>query len=413
METGCDSLHRLKHKAVITLIIVFSLLFYIICIYAHYYYQVIEIIGSLKNINQQLQQTVLSDFFSGSITLDDGKYVLMKNGYQFSGQYYLLIDSFLILFSLGFLLVFLLIFFVYDKFLERDTNKVKKELDYLKKELEHYLFGASISRNSNYKECNYLLDRLEQKVQEMSILNKNELNHMIKFHQDIIHQINTPLNTIKILIEYLYANEMIDQEYLVSMNYAIQKAADLANIYLRLSKLDTKKVKSHFEFIELYDMVNEILDSLKVYSDYYNTNLINECDHSLIYVDAVWMKEAIENIVKNCIENAGENRIIIIKSNKENEETIIYIDDSGKKFTTNEIINFDRFESSQTGIGIGLHLCKQVIEAHLGDVKVVKNSKNDLRFIIKLPRQCHKKKVKMEENDDEINCRNKVHKKEI
>lgn len=59
METGCHSLHKLKYRAVIALIIVCSLLFYISCIHLHYYQRAIEIIGILRDVDQEVQQTVL------------------------------------------------------------------------------------------------------------------------------------------------------------------------------------------------------------------------------------------------------------------------------------------------------------------------------------------------------------------
>ena len=397
METGCHSLHRLKHGAVITLVIVFSLLFYITCMQIHYYQRTLAIIGVLKDVNQEIQQKALSNFFNGSLYIENGKYVLMKNGYQFSGKYFLFFDFFTINISIGYLIIMILAFYIYNRYIKKKTKSIESELDYLKIEVEHFLFGTKISRNDNYKECNYLLDRLEQKVHDMSILNKNELNRMINLHQNIIHQINTPLNTIKILIEYLYSEGKIDKNYLDNMNYAIEKASDLAYIYLRTSKLDTGRVKYHFEQIELFDMIEEVFYSLKIYADYYHIILVNKCDDSIIYADEVWIKEAIKNIVKNFIENAGEDNKIIITSKTCNELTMIYIDDNRKPYTSIENINFERFESSQHGIGIGLHLCRQIVETHLGEINVQHSPIFGLRFVIKLTNRPQKIKMKLEE----------------
>ena len=99
MEAGCHSLHRLKHRAVITLIIVFSLFFYIISIHIHYYQRILEVVGILRNVDFEIQQIALYDLFTGSVDEEDGKYVLMKNGYQFTGRYYLFFDLFSIIIS--------------------------------------------------------------------------------------------------------------------------------------------------------------------------------------------------------------------------------------------------------------------------------------------------------------------------
>ena len=61
---------------------------------------------------------------------------------------------------------------------------------------------------------------------------------------------------------------------------------------------------------------------------------------------------------------------------------------------------FERFESSKTGIGIGLHLCKQIVEKHLGKITVERSPLGGLRFVIELPKYSHKQKIELEEKDE-------------
>lgn len=397
METGCHSLHRLKHRAVITMIIVFSLLFYIVYLNMHYYQRMLELVGMLRNVDDKVQQMALNDLFTDSLDAEDGTYILIKNGYQFTGKYYLYIDYVMVLINASYLILTLFLLKNYIKSTKEDMAQIEKELDYLKEEIEHVLFDTQMKQNDVYRECNYLLDRLEKKMDDLRQINRDEFDKMINFHQNIIHQINTPLNTIEILIEYLYCEGKIDKFYLDNMNYAITKASDLSYIYLRSSKLDTGRVEFKFEVIELHDLINEIFESLKVYANYYHTMLVNNCEKSFICADTVWMKEAIKNVVKNAVENAGENKRLEVSSKTTTVSTIIYIDDNSDNDSVIENINFERFESSQSGIGIGLHLCKQIVDAHLGDISVSKNSVGGLRFTIVIPKQIRKDKVILEE----------------
>lgn len=403
METRCHSLHRLKHKAVIALILVFSLLFYIFCMNIYCYWRTLEVIGVLENVDQEKQQIVLNHLFSGTIDVKDGKNILMKNGYYLSGQYFLFFDPFIIGISIGYCISMICLMHFYKNYLKKRVNKIQRELDYLKVETEHFLFGTEIIRDDRYKESNYLLDRLEQKINKMSLSNKNELNQIINFHQNIIHQINTPLSTIKILIEHLYDENKIEEKYLIEMNYAIRKASDLTNIYLRTSKLDTGKVRYSFEMIELYDIIEEVFNSLKIYAHYYKIILVNDCKNLTISADPVWIKEAIENIVKNFIENSRENNEIIVSSSIINDFNLIRIDSKNSMNGSIDDINFNRFESSKKGIGIGLHLCKQIVEAHLGEIIVKQNEIGRVSFFIYLPKQIHKKKIDWR-IEDENNC---------
>lgn len=397
METGCDSLHRLKHKAVIALIIVCSLLFYIICIHIHYFHRTLEIVGALKNVDREVQQTVLYHLFTGSINCEDGKYVLMKNGYQISGQYFLFFDTFTIIISIVYLIIMTFIFCMYKKYINKKIVKINMEFDYLKNEIEHFLFNGEMIRNNSYKECNYLLDRLRKKFHDANELNEKALKNRMVFHQNIIHQINTPLNTIKILVEDLYNQEKIDQNYIMNMNFAIQKVSDLAHVYLRSSKFDIGKIEYHFEEIKLKELIDEILNSINIYAEYYHVKLVNNCDNSFIFVDSVWLKEAIENIIKNSIENIGEHKEVVISSKTIKDFSFIWIDDNCNLKTDIKEIKFERFESSPSGIGIGLHLSKQIVEVHLGDLSVENSPLGGLRFIIKIPRRSLKNKTELKE----------------
>lgn len=397
METGCHSLHRLKHRAVITLFIVCTLLFYIICMNLYFYSRTLEIIGALRNVDQDIQQQALYSLFTGSIEVADGKYILMKNGYQFSGSFYLFFDSIFIGISLGYLILIFFGLYIFQKDMKNVINRKNKELDYLKTEVEHFLFGSAIVRNENYKECNFLLDRLQERLFYMNQSNKDDLNRIISFHQNIIHQINTPLNTIKILIEYLYTKEEIDKSYLDNMNYAIEKASDLSRVYLKSAKMDTGKVIYHFEDIDLHDLIEEVFLNLKIYANYYHTVLINKCDNLIINADSLWIKEALENIIKNSIENSKEENKVLVSSFSINNSFIIRIDNEDSSISGDIVdINFERFESSKSGIGIGLHLCKQIIEAHLGKISIEKNEIGGLCFVIQLPKKIHKKKIEWE-----------------
>lgn len=97
METGCHSLHRLKHRAVITLIMVCSLLFYIMCMHIHYYQKLIETVGVLKNFDQELQRfvapkEVIDELFANgqvfSQYVDPNRKVTMQTPYNPNGSMY-------------------------------------------------------------------------------------------------------------------------------------------------------------------------------------------------------------------------------------------------------------------------------------------------------------------------------------
>lgn len=400
MEAGCSSLHRLRHKAVKALIIVLSLLFYVIGIHAHYVHRMITVIGALKDTDAHTQQQVLHALFENTGEMKDGFYVLMKNGYHSQGRLALYIDSYVIILTIGYAAILFIVLYCYKKSSSKKAYQLEQELNYLKDEVEHFLYGSEITRKDVYESCNYLLDRLQQKVYDANAVNESELERMMTFHQNIIHQIYTPLNTIKLLTEQLASQNAIDKSYQDTMNYAVEKAARLAYIYMRASKMDAGKVLLEYEELQLHELIEDIFKLLKTTADYFHTSLINRCDQSVIYADGSWIKEAFSNIVKNAIENAGEGKQVVVSSTDSPTEVCIYIDDDGDADVIVDEVIFERFESSKTGIGIGLHLCKQIVEKHLGKITVERSPLGGLRFVIVLPKYSHKQKMDLEEKDE-------------
>lgn len=397
METRCSSLHRLIIKAVMMLIICISLLFYAFSVHMHYYRWMLNVIGSLKNVDSEMQQQVLNLIFHKNNMIEDGINVLMKNGYYWQGQKELFVDPFIIILNVIFIFIIFFILFLYKKNSLKKANELKCELNYLKEELEHYLFDDCFNRNDDYRECNYLLDRLEQKVYDVNKLKETEIEQVMTFHQNIIHQINTPLNTIKILTDQLAIQGILDQTCQDTIQYAVDRAAGLAYTYLRSAKMDAGKVVFEYEEIRLYDLVEDVFKMLDISAKYFCATLVNRCQNLIIYADESWITEAIMNIVKNAIENAGENKIVLVSSKETSEQIYILIEDNGEvDFFSNEGM-FERFESSKTGIGIGLHLCKQIIEKHLGEITVERSSLGGLCFIITLPKYNSKQKMNLEE----------------
>ena len=397
METRRSSLQRLNKKAVRIIIIFLSLLFYIISMHVYYYQKTLSIIGSLKTSESIVQQQVLNSLFSRAYGMEDGVYVLMKNGYYHYGQLMLFVDPVVIFITLFYILILVFILLMYKKYINKKADEIQNELNYVLEELEHFIYKGKVNRKDQYEKCNYLLDRLEQRIEDANQFHQEEFTMMIKTHQDIIHQIKTPLNVIKIWIEQLELKGNIDKNEFNTINYAIEKTTGLANTYMRASKFDSGKVQFQNGEINLYELIENIFQLLKVQAAYFQTKLINKCENLIFYGDIIWLGEAISNIIKNAIENAGEGRIVIVSSKHDIEQINISIEDNGDANDLNDEITFERFESSKTGIGIGLHLCKQIVERHLGEITVNQSSLGGLQFIITIPNNIEKDKIKMED----------------
>ena len=305
--------------------------------------------------------------------------------------------------TLIYILIIILLLILYKRYSLKKVKEINDELNYILNELEHFIYKGNMERKDQYKRCNYILDRLGYRLKEENDYNQEVIVTMIKTHQDIIHQIKTPLNVIKIWVEQFELQGKITRSEFDTINYAIEKATDLANIYMRASKFDAGKVEFENEKINLYELIEDNFKLLKVQAKYFQTKLVNNCDNVIFYGDIVWIGEALSNIIKNAIENAGMYKKVFISSEVATDKIKIIIEDNGNANELVDHISFERFESSKTGIGIGLHLCKKIIEKHLGEISVEQSILGGLKFTIVLPKYQQKKKVELEKYYED-NC---------
>lgn len=99
-------------------------------------------------------------------------------------------------------------------------------------------------------------------------------------------------------------------------------------------------------------------------------------DDIILNCDALWVSEAIGNIVKNALEHTEKGGHIIVKWSQSPLMTQIEITDDGKGIHPEDLYNIfkrfyrSRFSSDMHGIGLGLPLAKSIVEAHGGTISV-------------------------------------------
>ena len=204
-----------------------------------------------------------------------------------------------------------------------------------------------------------------------------EKAHLKDYIEDISHQIKTPLTSMILREEMLL--EMIQdesqKELLLQIYHQTEKIKDLVESLLHLAQIESHSIDYHKKEYILKDLLEHISESLSplkekydVYFHYFNTD-------TLIYCDEKWMSEAIENILKNCIEQKEHSTIDISCQNHSSYLTIS-IQDHGDGFLKEDLPHiFERFYRGKhpkgDGIGIGLAMSKGIIEAHHGHIEVM------------------------------------------
>jgi len=110
-------------------------------------------------------------------------------------------------------------------------------------------------------------------------------------------------------------------------------------------------------------------------------------DLPTIRADAVQIQQVIVNLVRNAVEAMARSRRkpLLIRSRRSATHVVVDVRDQGTGLVDPEKI-FEPFVSTKkTGMGMGLTICRSIIEAHAGDIRVVHNEGPGVTFSFSLP----------------------------
>ena len=297
---------------------------------------------------------------------------------------------------LGLMLIDSLVIYV---ILKNSETKLNRQLDYLiecsEKIIENRIGHIQIidgeSKLSVLSHKLYLLNERFFKLLEKINQEKVKLKDYI---EDISHQIKTPITSMQINEELLLETKLsLSQKKKIENIYdQTQKINQLLEVLLRLAKLEANTIDFDFKDYYLYELIDNVENILTPLLLQNNVKINFNDTKQKLRCDFVWLSEAIENILKNCIEINPDDTIDIYLEDKPSYLKI-YFHDHGGGFSQEDLQHlFDRFFSSKNtrGFGIGLALAKEIINAHHGTIEAIND--HGALFIITLPKIFAKQK---------------------
>lgn len=197
---------------------------------------------------------------------------------------------------------------------------------------------------------------------------------------DVSHQIKTPLSALKMYHEIIESHK--DDASTVS-NFTeksqreIKRMEDVIYTLLKLARLDAGIIQMEKAPENLSVLMQDVLERFETWAEgEHKTITLSGKEDVVLSCDALWVSEAIGNIVKNALEHTENGGHIEVKWSQSPLMTQIEISDDGKGIHPEDLYNIfkrfyrSRFSSDVHGIGLGLPLAKSIVEAHGGTISV-------------------------------------------
>lgn len=276
----------------------------------------------------------------------------------------------------------------------RRDKKITELTSYIRK-IEQGIYALEMEDNqedelSGLKNELYKVTIMLKKAAEQSSKGKKALADSVS---DISHQLKTPLTSCLVLLDNLSESEHMEEatrrKFLSEITRQITNVNWLVVTLLKLSRMDAGVIEFEKNIIYVDSMLEEVFENLALMAEWKQIQLNKEgmCN-VVIYGDKHWIQEAITNLVKNAIEHSPMDEQVIVHVDDNTVYTAISVINFGKGISLKDQKHiFERFYRSsaakEDSVGIGLALCKEIVERQNGYITVSSEEDKKTTFLIK------------------------------
>ena len=239
--------------------------------------------------------------------------------------------------------------------------------------------------------------------EEIEVLQQNEAFRK-EFLQNLSHELKTPIFAIQgyvdTLINGALDNPDVNKKFLQSASRNVDRLVNLVDDLDAISKLESGEQLLIKDSFIVQDVLKEVYESLSFKADEKQIKCIIKkgCDLPLtVFADKEKIRQVFINLVDNAIKYGKQNGTIEASFyNVDGARVLIEISDDGTGIAEEHLLRiFERFYRTDLarsrkvgGSGLGLSICKHIIEAHGQTIHV--RSKIDVGSTFGFTLQCKK-----------------------
>ncbi len=262
----------------------------------------------------------------------------------------------------------------------RDVRSVQGFDDYEEGEL-------SVLANELQKACTLLRNQADAL--------RGERDRLADSLADISHQLRTPLMSINLSLELLGRPDTAPERRR-SLVRELRRTSDqmnwLVTSLLTLARADAGTLRLTSAPVRIADLVEAAVDSLRIAFELNEQTLevALATGDEVFEGDAGWSKEALANVVKNCMEHTPAGGTVRIEASQDAVAARIVVTDTGPGIARHDLPHvFERFykgEGSAAGsVGIGLALARCLVTAQGGTLSAGNTPRGGARFAMTFP----------------------------
>jgi heavy metal sensor kinase len=235
---------------------------------------------------------------------------------------------------------------------------------------------------------NSMIERLEKSFIEIK-----------QFTADVSHELRNPLFALKGTMEVALAEERATGEYREALTESLERVdvlIKMANDLFLISRFEMQKVNLDITSFNLGGILRDMYDFFLPMAQEKKLALSCEpCEDAVISGDKTRILQLINNLLDNAIKFTPEGGRVALMLARQGHEVHLEVRDSGIGIPESELPHiFKRFyqvdaarSGAGRGTGLGLQICKRIVDVHGGGISVEPNRDGGVTFRVVLPVQ--------------------------
>lgn len=227
------------------------------------------------------------------------------------------------------------------------------------------------------------------------------IDHMKdEFVSTASHELRSPLSVVRenlSLIEDGVVGEIApkQKELLETSRLNIDRLSNILDNLLDISKIESHSLELHRETTNMSQVAAKAIELLKHKAEHKNISIETRLPEKImVWVDPEQILRVFINFLDNAVKHTDLNGKIIIGVEDSGREVIAYVSDNGKGIAKKDFPRvFERFvhigkedETLVKGAGLGLSICKGIVEMHGGKIWFESEFGKGAKFIFSLPK---------------------------
>jgi light-regulated signal transduction histidine kinase (bacteriophytochrome) len=257
-----------------------------------------------------------------------------------------------------------------------------------------WLLRDITEQRSTEEALRQLNDELEQRVKERTVELQRSNQDLQQFAYVVSHDLQEPLRMVRTYAQLLAERyrERLDADADEFIGYAVQGAGHMQQLIVDLLEYSRVQTRGQeFDRASCEELLSSVLGDLRT--------IMTESQASVtydplpnVYVDATQLRQVFQNLVSNALKFRGqEPPRVHIAAERQGSELVFSVRDNGigldQKQAERIFVIFQRLHTQREypGTGIGLALCRKIIERHGGRMWVESEVGKGATFYFTLP----------------------------